>query len=70
MKVYKVVLCVVDNENRGEEFLRNYIGGYPPLMPSVASIESAEIVDWGDDHPLNKITLWRDEFNRLFPSAS
>ena len=70
MKVYKVELLIVDHDNVGGagivEVLENQ--KYPNycISPNVMDVESAEIGEWSDDHPLNKIDTIQDEYNRLF----
>jgi hypothetical protein len=66
MKVYKVELVVLDHENAGEDGIKYLLNNVKYLYPSVMSIESREIGEWDDDHPLNKHDLWMEEMQRLF----
>lgn len=62
MKVYKYVVSVLDFNNAGEEFAyhaENHGG-------RVMSVESREIGEWDDNHPLNRLDSERKEFERLF----
>lgn len=71
MKVYKVVILIVDHDGVGDgikdelESVR-----YPNhcIAPYVMQIESADIGEWHDDHPLNLRNQMEEEFKRLFPS--
>jgi hypothetical protein len=69
MKVYKVELMVIDFDGVGED-IPVYIeqARYPNrcITPTVVSIDSREIGDWHDDHPLNKKDLWRAHLDQLF----
>ena len=52
MKAYKVELLVLDHENIGvceESFMQDF----EYFSPLVMSIQSKEIDEWDDDHPLN-----------------
>ena len=70
MKVYKIVLTVVDFDDIGQESVRKEIecARYPNdcISPSVMSIESRDIGEWSDDHPLNKASTAENEMRRLF----
>lgn len=66
MKVYKVELMVLDHENVGEDGVKYFMENEKYLSPNVMSIESREIGEWDDDHPLNKHNLWKQEMGRLF----
>lgn len=73
MKAYKVVLLIVDHDGVGKG-IKSEIENvrYPNrcLAPCVMSIESAEIGEWRDDHPLNFRGPTEEEFKRLFPSRN
>lgn len=70
MKVYKVVLSIVDFEQMSEQQVIDTIvcARYPNrcISPSVQSIESRDIGEWRDDHPLNRKSTAEAEFERLF----
>ena len=72
MKAYKVVLLIVDHDAVGDG-IKSVIENvrYPNhcLDPHVMRIESAEIGEWYDDHPLNFKSSQAEEFNRLFPET-
>jgi hypothetical protein len=57
--VYKVVLSIVDHDNMSEEDVRY-------LYPNVISLESSEIEEWDDEHPLNKKDTYEKTFEELF----
>ena len=67
MKVTKLEIIVVDFEGMGEERITQAIENarYPNrcISPSVISVESGDIGEWSDDHPLNN-TRTADEFAR------
>lgn len=71
MKVnaYKITLLVLDFDGLGEKGLIDAIENvtYPNrcLSPSVHGVES-RTVEWSDDHPLNKLSTAKAEFDRLF----
>lgn len=63
MKAYKVELLVLDHENIGvcKETFRE---DFEYLFPQVMSIESKEIGEWDDKHPLNRGDI--EFYNNLF----
>lgn len=66
MKAYKIVLLVVDNEEQGEEGIKEELSRCRYSCPTVMSCEEADIGEWSDDHPLNKHATHEAEFARLF----
>jgi hypothetical protein len=70
MKAYKVTLLIIDHDKLGKEAIVNEIENvrYPNrcLSPSVMSIQSREIGEWSDNHPLNFQSRYKAEFNKLF----
>ncbi len=70
MKVYKIELMIIDFDNVGEkesvEVIEN--ARYPNrcISPKVMSIESRDIGEWHDNHPLNKKSLQKTEYDRIF----
>lgn len=73
MKVHRIVLCIVDHDEVGGEEAGQIIQNqkYPNycIYPMVQSVETVDIGEWSDDHPLNKSATSRAEFDRLFPRA-
>ena len=70
MKAYKVVLLIVDHDGIGDDIkstIENHRYPNHCLDPRVMSIESAEIGEWHDGHPLNFKSSQAEEFKRLFP---
>lgn len=69
MKAYKVELLIIDLDEVGEE-IPGMIEGmkYPNwcLNPIVMKMESREIGEWHDNHPLNKDETMKTEYERLF----
>jgi hypothetical protein len=74
MKAYKIEILVNDLDNLGEELIREEITNarYPNdcIVPQIMSIESREVGDWTDDHPLNKLDTIVEEYNKLFSKKS
>jgi hypothetical protein len=70
MKAYKIELLIVDHDEVGEEDMVTLIedARYPNhcLSPYVMKIQSRDIGEWSDDHPLNMKDGMKKEFNRLF----
>lgn len=58
MKVYKVTLSIIDFDNLGEDEIKNEIENVnyanDCISPSVIDIQSVDIGEWDDSHPLNK----------------
>lgn len=69
MKSYKVTLLINDHDEVGDE-IKNIIEDqkYPNycIAPYVMDIQSVDIGEWSDDHPLNKHSTMKEEFNKLF----
>ena len=65
MKAYKVELLVLDFENIGvcEE---TFELDYDHLSTQVMSIQSKDIGEWDDDHPLNHRDKSKEFYNELF----
>lgn len=70
MKAYKIEILVIDHEDVGEQEIREMIENvkYPNycISPQVKNINSANIGEWTDDHPLNKRDTADEEYQRLF----
>jgi hypothetical protein len=64
--VYKAVLCIVDHEDMPEESVIHLLENVRYLYPNIISLESREIEEWNDEHPLNKKDTHTQEFGRLF----
>jgi hypothetical protein len=69
MKVYRVVLRIIDFDDVGEDEVKLIIehNKYPNhcITPDVVSLET-RTVDWTEDHPLNMEDECDAEFERLF----
>ena len=74
MKAYKVTLLIIDLDEIGAEEIKVVIENahYPNrcISPDVERIESVEIGEWHDEHPLNSTDTYTAEWKRLFPSLS
>lgn len=70
MKVYKIEVMIVDMDDIGGEDIRDVIENtrYPNrcIAPEVKAIESRDIGDWHDDHPMNIRDKRDAEYRRLF----
>ena len=66
MKIYKVVLSVIDIENLGADGICDLFETVKYINPHVRSIISRDIGEWSDDHVLNKRDTADAEFKRLF----
>ena len=53
-KIYKISGYIVDiNDEYGEDYIRWLLESYSDLTAKHLKIESANIGEWDDDHPLN-----------------
>lgn len=72
MKVHKVTLIILDFDDIGKEEIESVIENthYPNrcINPEVVNIETVEIGEWSDDHPLNQTDTAMKEWIRIFPS--
>ena len=66
VKVYKVELQVLDFEGHSQEDLVNALENLKYYYPTIRSIDSREITNWSDDHPLNTTSTSEEEFRKLF----
>ena len=70
MKVYRIEVMVVDLDQIGEEDIRSVIENtrYPNrcISPKVKNIESRDIGEWHDEHPMNLKSKADAEYRRLF----
>ena len=70
MKIYKVVLTIIDFDGIGEDGIIGAIEHtkYPNrcISPHVQSIEDRDIGEWYDEHPLNYRDKAKAEIDRLF----
>lgn len=73
MKVYKLTCCFIDFDELGAEEIKDLIDNLrlPNHIspPEVMNIESVDIGEWHDEHPLNYTALKEQEFIRLFPNV-
>lgn len=73
MKVYKLEVIVIDHDDVGDEMkdiLENQ--KYPNwcLSPHVIKMESIDIGEWDDDHPLNNKRLFSSYIRNIFPNPA
>lgn len=74
MKVHKLTVMVIDHDEVGADEAKHVIetARYPNrcIMPHVMNVETANIGEWREDHPLNQIPEQEAEFERLFPKIA
>lgn len=74
MKAHVVTLTIIDMDDIGAEEIKVVIENvhYPNrcISPDVVNIETADIGEWDDDHPLNSNVTASAEWQRLFPSLA
>ena len=64
-KVYKIILQVIDfGDYQSDEEIRYRIENVKDLYPTVITMESRDLGEWYDDHPLNKKETYLAEFER------
>lgn len=72
MEAHKVTLTILDLDEIGAEEIKIVIENthYPNrcISPEVVSIETVDVGEWSDDHPLNNTKTAAAEWRRLFPS--
>ncbi len=70
MKVYRLVLMVVDHDQIGPDEMRSILENqkYPNhcMYPTVTEIDYRDIGAWSDDHPLNRHATSDATFRELF----
>ena len=70
MKAYKVTLLIVDHDELGEQEIKDVIENtdFPNhcMNPEVMDIKEAEIGEWDDDHPLNKVETTKEYYEKIF----
>lgn len=73
MKIYRIEVLVVDTDQIGEKEIKDVIENarYPNrcISPQVKKIESRDIGEWHDDHPLNNTNTADAEYQRLFATG-
>ena len=73
MEVHKVIVIIEDHEGLGAEGIKAVLEStrYPNrcIAPHVAAIETREIGEWDDAHPLNNSKTRDAEIARLFGGA-
>jgi len=70
MQVHRLVVTVIDSDGLGAEGVKEALenGRFPNrcISPAVRSIETRDIGEWRDDHPLNLTATAAAEWERLF----
>ena len=66
MKAYRVELLIIDHDHLGAKEISLVLENVDCLAPSVMAIQEREIGNWSDDHPLNRRSTRRAEYERLF----
>jgi hypothetical protein len=73
MNVYRVELMIIDFDSVGEDIRRTIENARYPnrcICPHVVKMESRDIGEWSDGHPLNMLSTAVDEFNRIFSEVT
>jgi len=70
VKIHQVVLTFIDFDQIGADGAKDTIenANYPNdcMYPHVRSVETRDIGEWADDHPLNNTVTAEAEMKRLF----
>ena len=70
MQVHKVVLSIVDFDQVGSENIKRVLENlhYPNrcISPTIESLETKDIGEWDDDHPMNYSLTSHEYFKKLF----
>lgn len=70
MKAHKITVLVVDFDGLGSEEVKSVIENahYPNrcISPDVMEIQTVDLGEWTDEHPLNQNTSKLAEYVRLF----
>lgn len=66
MKVHKVELCILDHEGCDEKEIKILLEQNRYLSIRLQSIESREIGEWYDEHPLNHRDKAEAYYQELF----
>ena len=70
MKAHKVTLFIIDFDECGADEIKVIIENqkYPNhcINPDVKNIETVDVGQWYDEHPLNKMDTCEAEYKRLF----
>jgi hypothetical protein len=73
MKAHKVTLLIIDFDALGPEEVKVEIENvsYPNdcISPNVVEIETVDIGEWNDDHPLNNADTMKDAMENLFKKS-
>lgn len=74
MKIYKIEVMVLDLDQIGEQEIVDVIEHtrYPNrcISPEVKKVESRDIGEWHEDHPINLNVSHDAEYQRLFAEPS
>lgn len=70
MKAYKIELLVVDYEDYGKDEIVRILESQRNIYPTAMKVVEADIGEWSDDHPLNKLDTMKAEYDRVFGEKS
>jgi hypothetical protein len=65
-KAYKIELFILDVEGLREEDVIYFLENVTYLDPKVMSVQSKELGEWYDDHPINKKDTFKQTYDELF----
>ena len=66
MKAYKIVLAFRDSDTPDDNYIELFLEYIANKPIEVMAIESRDIGEWSDDHPLNQKYPVRAEWQRIF----
>lgn len=70
MNVLKLEVLIINHDKLETEDIKSAIeeANYPNdcISPIVENIQSVEIGEWSDDHPLNRESTHKEEYDKMF----
>ena len=70
MKAHKIEILIIDFDEMGADEIKSTIENtsYPNrcMYPDVMNIETVDLGEWNDEHPLNLKDTFEQEYQRLF----
>ena len=70
MKAYKIEILIIDHDQLWAEEIKEVIENqkYPNycISPRIMDIQSSDLGEWDDSHPLNNINKMKDEYMKIF----
>lgn len=70
MKIHRVVMYIIDFDEVGADGVKEVLQNtrYPNrcISPNIAEVQTRDIGEWSDDHPLNKLSTADSTAKALF----